>query len=163
MFILCVTVCGHRSVPIETGDRTNGGSYLKEGASSTMIPFKDFVSIYIAKQNIIGAESVNSMGYLAQHELFHQIPELKQDIQLPCYCSLLRPEDLSYRESNKNTDSEHEKNYAPFRTSNHQQVIVNAWFGPLGTASPLHYDCYHNLLAQVTGNILICSSLSITT
>jgi len=62
-------------------------------------------------------------GYLAQHPLFDQIPKLKEDILVPEYCSL-KDKDVP---------------------------VINAWFGPKETVSPLHYDCSHNILAQVVG------------
>jgi hypothetical protein len=74
-------------------------------------------------------------GYLAQHQLFDQIPSLRHDICVPDYC-LLRDE------SRIDTTP----------TSPPRDPMVNAWFGPSGTLSPLHTDPYNNLFCQVVGS-----------
>lgn len=55
------------------------------------------------------------------------MPELKKDIYEPEYCALSE----KYEEVS--------------------DVDINAWFGPKGTVSPLHFDPKHNLLCQVVG------------
>lgn len=62
-----------------------------------------------------------AIRYLAQHPLFDQIPALRSDILTPEYCCLGEGE----------------------------MQAINAWLGPAGTVTPLHYDPHHNLLAQV--------------
>ena len=66
-----------------------------------------------------------SIGYLAQHELFQQIPELKDDFDIPLYC---------------------------YSDDNVEEASVNIWFGPSDTVSPLHTDPKHNCLCQVFGH-----------
>ncbi|XP_051188420.1 lysine-specific demethylase JMJ30 isoform X1 [Lolium perenne] len=65
----------------------------------------------------------SNVTYLAQHPLFEQIKELHEDIMVPDYC------------------------YA----GGGELQSLNAWFGPHGTVTPLHYDPHHNILAQVLG------------
>ncbi|KAJ0115290.1 domain-containing protein 5 [Diaporthe amygdali] len=77
-----------------------------------------------------------AVAYLAQHQLFLQLPQLRNDILIPDHCYTApppHPTDPSQDQPELDTP------------------LLNAWLGPPGTITPLHTDPYHNLLAQVVG------------
>jgi [protein]-arginine 3-hydroxylase / protease len=119
-----LSVAGERLVPVEFGSQ-----YTDSDWSQRMMPFREFVNNYVE----VGTGDKNKIAYLAQHDLFHQVPRLEQDIIIPDYC-YVTPK-ITERYERQPSD-----------------VITNAWFGPGGTVSPLHHDPYHNLLAQVVGS-----------
>ncbi|KAI9349992.1 hypothetical protein DFJ73DRAFT_832677 [Zopfochytrium polystomum] len=82
--------------------------------------------------------------YLAQHDLFSQVPELRDDIIVPDYCYWEADEDGGDTPSPSSSRS---ASPAPAR----DDVSISAWFGPGGTVSPLHTDPRDNLFAQVMG------------
>ncbi|CAH1119822.1 unnamed protein product [Phaedon cochleariae] len=109
-------IAGDRTVPIEVGSH-----YVDENWSQKLMTLREFITRHYLSDS-------GNVGYLAQHNLFEQISELKEDIHIPEYCCL-------------STDYE-----------NSTDPDINAWFGPGNTVSPLHHDPKNNILAQVYGS-----------
>lgn len=129
-YLLRVTLGGRRMVPVEVGK-----SYLDAGWSQRMMPFKDFMKDFLL------SKSPEDVGYLAQHDLFAQIPALKNDIAIPDYCYTSPPPPSKAAARTAGLDS----------AGHLDEPMLNAWFGPKGTRTPLHTDPYHNILCQVVG------------
>lgn len=115
---------GVRLVPIEHGIMSE-----KAGMKEELMTIQSFVRNHLAKS---ASQSVYSLGptegdtervaYLAQHQLFEQIEDLKNDVINPTECGKSGPSH------------------------------VNAWIGTGGTRTPLHFDSYDNLFVQVVGS-----------
>ena len=148
-YLLRKTLGGRRLVPVELGR-----SYTDDGWGQKIVPFGEFLDHYIVRgsqgqqSTRSSADKVNEeskaskedeIAYLAQHDLFAQVPELRSDISIP---------DLCYTEHSTQVDGTIGAINAKKRLD---EPLINAWFGPAGTISPLHTDPYHNILAQVVG------------
>ncbi|KAL5390068.1 hypothetical protein DPSP01_002125 [Paraphaeosphaeria sporulosa] len=156
-YLMRKTLSGRRLVPVEIGR-----SYTDAGWGQKILTFRGFMREYMLEpdsptaaaaepctsghstsdethtENPSSAAKKDQKGYLAQHDLFAQIPSLRSDIAIPdyCYTSPVAPtSNLSNVKAVKELD----------------EPLLNAWFGPAGTISPLHTDPYHNILAQVVG------------
>ncbi|PKS08832.1 hypothetical protein jhhlp_003441 [Lomentospora prolificans] len=132
-YLLSRTFGGRRYVPIEIGR-----SYVDEGWTQKLIPFKEFLETYI-DPSVAPSPTPNPTappkGYLAQHDLFAQIPSLRNDILLPDYLWTDPPPHPDPKQNKPKVASPQ----------------LNAWFGPASTITPLHTDSMHNLLCQVVG------------
>ena len=139
-YILKKTFGGRRLVPVEIGR-----SYTDAGWGQKIITAKEFVDKYMFRSPTSSDENEvvdedEGIAYLAQHDLFAQIPSLRTDISIPDYCYTSPPPPapgtpLASKPPQPRLD----------------EPILNTWFGPAGTVSPLHTDPYHNILCQVVG------------
>ncbi|KTW26411.1 hypothetical protein T552_02892 [Pneumocystis carinii B80] len=126
---------GLRIVPVEIGK-----SYTSEDWGQRLMPFYEFLEKYILqKKNSSNEKDKRKIGYLAQHDLFSQIPALREQIAIPDYCFVTPPPILFHQQ-------EYIKEMPTL-----DEPLLNAWFGGEGTVSPLHTDPYHNILSQVVG------------
>lgn len=142
-YLLSQTLEGRRLVPVEVGR-----SYVDDGWGQELITFRELLqrteqsaAMPPAEQgqegHLAGDEPPKPLSYLAQHELFTQLPALRNDIPTPDLCYTSPPPHPLSPSLNKPE--------LPL-------PLINAWLGPAGTITPLHTDGYHNLLAQVVGS-----------
>ncbi|CAL8081663.1 unnamed protein product [Calicophoron daubneyi] len=115
---------GHRIVPVEIGSR-----YTDESWGQELMTMNRFIEQFIINPEGGSGDASRSVGYMAQHQLFLQIPELGRDVLTPDYCMVGGEADR------------HEST-----------VDSNVWFGPPNTVSPLHHDSDRsNFLTQING------------
>jgi lysine-specific demethylase 8 len=112
-----IKTAGYRTVPIELG-RT----YDDDKWGQQLFRLGDFLSTFVSDKN----KTSSTTGYLAQHDLFDQIPVLKNDFFTPDYCAI-----------------------------SSSDPVVKSWIGPENTVSTMHTDDKHNFLCQVVGEKLI--------
>ncbi|KPI40589.1 Lysine-specific demethylase 8 [Cyphellophora attinorum] len=145
------TLGGRRLVPIETGR-----SYTDSGWGQKIITFGDFLYSYI----FTTPEARTDTGYLAQHDLFRQLPSLEAALLIPDYCYMDAPKSepdtplsVSSKQSlsAKTEDGTSESEPGGQLINDEHEIHRNIWFGPAWTITPLHHDPYHNILCQVVG------------
>ncbi|KAL8908678.1 MAG: hypothetical protein Q9207_000646 [Kuettlingeria erythrocarpa] len=136
-YLLEKTCGGRRLIPVEIGR-----SYTDAEWGQSIITFKEFLEKYMLPEE---ATDASNLGYLAQHDLFAQIPSLRNDIAVPDYCYVDPP---PMKGAMEEADLANESKPTPPQL---EEPLLNAWFGPAGTVSPLHTDPYHNILCQVVG------------
>ncbi|KAL1521464.1 hypothetical protein AB1Y20_021126 [Prymnesium parvum] len=151
-------VAGTRLVPVETcaeADVRQG--YLSDSWERRVMSLADYIDTYVSPPE--GHNQDGERGYLAQYQLFDQIPSLRRDVEIPRRAPLT-PSQSRWRTAHTRDRGRRyceaigpEDEQAPptCEQRRHDSPLISAWFGPRGSVSPLHYDTYHNLLAQVVG------------
>ncbi|KAK7521402.1 uncharacterized protein IWZ02DRAFT_421016 [Phyllosticta citriasiana] len=143
-YLLRRALGGRRLVPVEIGR-----SYTDEGWGQRIMRMGEFMRTFVFRQDEGGEkdkdggdEAADKRGYLAQHDLVSQIPRLRADICIPDYVYTVPPSKPN--PASAPAPAPQKNNHPPF-------PLLNSWFGPSRTVSPLHTDPYHNMLAQVVG------------
>lgn len=109
-----------RVVPVEIGDDYTSDNWGQEIRSLDAV----LDSLWSASPND------EPKLYLAQHDLFRQLPDLRRDVIAPDYVYTAPP---APGDAPEYRPPAHEDGY-----------ILNAWLGPPGTLSPAHTDPYYN-------------------
>ncbi len=101
----------------------------KSGLKEQLMALKEFLHTFLCPNSselvcsLKQSLAQDSVAYLAQHQIFEQIPGLFVDLDAsPSLCGKDGPSH------------------------------INAWIGTGGTRTPLHYDSYDNLFVQVIGS-----------
>lgn len=113
-----MNIVAYRTVPIELGR-----SYDDDDWGQNLFRFGEFIKEVMTSDD---EKNTKTKAYLAQHDLFDQIPLLKKDFIVPDYCAI---------------------------SSN--DPVIKSWIGPKGTISSMHTDDKCNILSQVMGEKLI--------
>jgi hypothetical protein len=124
-----------RVVPVEIGK-----SYEDETWSQAILPFEAFLDHcrWGASDESDNETRLNDLHYLAQHDLFTQLPELRADVI---------PFDLVYAAPSAPSSF---PQYRPPMDDEQgtETVLMNAWMGPKGTLTPIHRDPYFNFFGE---------------
>ena len=96
------------------------------GLKEELMSLNTFIQMFLLPSTTKNIWPLNTnesdIAYLAQHQLFEQIPSLLKDIDAcPSLCGDNGPSH------------------------------INAWIGTGGTRTPCHYDTYDNILVQIVG------------
>ncbi|KAL3123236.1 hypothetical protein niasHT_006779 [Heterodera trifolii] len=122
------SICGHRLVPVELGSK-----YTDDDWRQQMMSFNQYLEEFV-----FPTTTPSQSGYMAQHRLLDQIPELLADVPVPDYCVF-----------GDQPVGEEIGDGARFEPDH--ELTINAFIGPAGTVSPLHTDPRHNLFCQIRG------------
>jgi len=126
-YFLSKRLDGKRIIPIELGE-----SYVSANWTQKLVSFGTFLRDHLLRDT-------TPKGYLAQHNLFTQVPELRADISSPEYCFAIPPRKSPDNPLVAFIDTE-------------GSVQENIWMGPATTKFPLHNDPYENIYTQVVGH-----------
>ncbi|SCV73162.1 BQ2448_7087 [Microbotryum intermedium] len=134
-----------RCVPVEVGADYTAREWCQEILPFDQVSRSVFGLPKIRPKNPTSPENGEvvwedePVHYLAQHDIFRQIPELRNDILIP---------DLVF-----SSPPEHSPDFAEYAApKNDDGYVLNAWLGPKAAFSPAHTDPYYNCYAQIVGS-----------